>query len=214
MADLCVLFNTDSELMELKSAFEKKFKDVTKLLGDDCAIFSSVSNLLKDASNVAGQWEKELKGAVADVVKIASDLYDNLLKTANGILESGLKALKDALSSVNSAFDSIGEEVKNMMNAIKEALDSVKMAVCDTISDAIKSIPAEIVAVSAAAAMVKGYDFVKDASGKNIIGKFDVDNITTNVLSNLGIHDMKKNIMDKVSLSKNIDLNKLKNLGC
>lgn len=206
MADLCIPFNTDSEIIALRATFETSFREFNEVLGDDCSVFSTVSDLFKDAANVANQWEKELKGAIKDVLAEASKIFEAIKNFVGGITQPMFDLIKQALTAANAAFTNIMIAVGEMMSAIGEAVNAIKMMTCDLISDGIKLIPAEIVAGAVAVAAVKGYNFAKDINGKNIVGSLDVYNMSTEVLKTAGIVGMKDAVINSAADVINIGL--------
>jgi hypothetical protein len=197
MAGLCVLLADDPDFNDVRTEFETKFIAFNELLGDDCSIFSTVSDLFKDASNIADQWARDLKMAVATVITEASRLFNILKDLGVSALDWAVQQIKDALSSQISAFDDITQAVSDMMGAVLKAANAIKMALCDAISGAISVIPPEIVAGSIVVAAVKGFDYYTDPlTNQRVMGVSDVQSLSTKVLSDAGIVGMKDSVIN------------------
>lgn len=204
----CVLLEMDSEFLDIQTTFENKFKSFNELLGDDCSIFSTVSGLLKDASNVADEFAKDLKKGIADLIAQASKIFDQIKSITGGVLDTLVSQIKDALISITTAFDDITATVNDMINVVIEATKAIKTMLCDAISSAISVIPPEIVAGTVAISAVKGFNFAKDDLGKNIVGMKDVQKMSTDILNTMDVNGMKNNILNKVLDAKSLSIPK------
>ena len=205
-SDACILLSADTELTTLRTNFETQFRAFNDFLGEDCSVFGTVSDLLRDASNIANQWEKDLKMAVKNVIDEASKIFDALKGFVGGIVQSALTQIKAALAGATSAFTSIMTAVKDMMGAIAAAANGMKMMMCDAITDGIKLIPPELVVGAVAVGMVKGYNFTKDLNGKNIVGLTDVQKMSTDILKGMGIQGMKDSVLNSSKSVTNMKL--------
>jgi len=187
------------------TTFQTKFQDMTKELGNTCSTFGALGGL------TATNPEAILKNAMLLHMNAASEIHKILSGFTGNITTDGLTMVTNALTSFNTLMTTFVDTTKNITGVISDATNTIKMATCTHAATIIKNLPVTVRDASPSATVIGNYTFTQ-SGGRNIIGKFDIDAMTTSTATAQGAPAMVETIKSVGDQSQLI-LNQIKTVS-